>query len=161
MSEVLPFRAEEERIELVIERANRGDAEAGRDLLRECSTGLMTGHLSPKLADYLSDCLWSFVQDGIPLERALNVETDNVGGRPEEYDLFQVIATDVLLRRFAGMGKEAAAGWIEDEGGPKKRTVQTMRTEADLAKFESLDRDLLLHTAGRYAQKLVGVISEA
>lgn len=74
----------------LIKRAGHGDAEAGRELLKTISLRITGRQFDSPLFDYLADCLWQHLEDGVPLERALGVEEeDKKGGRPKKYDPVQ------------------------------------------------------------------------
>lgn len=151
---------EEEYLADTIRCAKEGDAEAGKELLQMVVVGLDQGNMPPDLAQYHADCLSDYVHRGIQLDRALNVEPEaSSGGRPS-WDDNEIIAVDVFLRKFANMGKEQAADWIEDNGGPRKRTVQNIRKRSNLPVIEAYDKDLLLHMAGSMRRNLAVVFAE-
>ena len=66
----------------LIKRAQQGDAEAGREILKEIVLAIDANRFDPLLFPFLAECLGLFLQDGIQLDRALCVEAVDQGGRP-------------------------------------------------------------------------------
>ncbi|MCP5263632.1 MAG: hypothetical protein H6929_19965 [Rhodoferax sp.] len=66
-----------------IRRAKGGDAEAGREAIHLCISGLYSGQLSEPLRFYLADCLNDFIA-GVPIERAMCLEIERARGRPAD-----------------------------------------------------------------------------
>ncbi len=138
-------------------RAKRGDAEAGKEALKTAVTALDTKDFNSPVIQYLARCLWDYVGNDIPLERALNVEDEpNKGGRKLKYDPVELMAVDVLLRYHAGMTPEEAIAWIDNNIGADRRTVQRIRVQ--YAPMEEMDRDLLLHSTGSLRKNLEDVL---
>lgn len=150
----------------LIERAEAGDATAGRELLRAISLGLTRGDLHPALARFHADCLWNHVQLGISLERALYVYRYQV--KAMAHDPVELAAVFELLVEFAGMKKGAAKSWIKTNIGASKQTTESAHAAVNLKALNTIDDsvvgqadssdaerdrrarylDLLLHTAG-------------
>lgn len=54
------------------------------------------GHFDSPLFPYLAINLRAYLDQGVPLERALGVESDaNPGGRPKKYDETAIAAVDI------------------------------------------------------------------
>ena len=150
----------------LIERAEAGDASAGRELLRAISLGLTRGDLHPTLAKFHADCLWNHVQLGISLERALYVYRYQI--KATAHDPVELAAVFELLVEFAGMKKGAAKSWIKTNIGASKQTTESAHAAVNLEALNTIDDsasgqadpheaeryrrarylDLLLHTAG-------------
>jgi len=163
----------EEIIQYEIERAEAGDATAGRDLLRTISLGLASGKLHPLLAAYHADCLWNHIQLGVSLERALHVYKYQI--KSSGFDPIELAAVYELLIEFAGMKKGEARDWIKNHIGANKKTVENAIAAVDVKTLDSLDLndaqqvntpdpklfrrerylDLLLHTAGSMRRVVV------
>lgn len=126
---------EKHELEL-ISRAKAGDAEAGRHILRRVTLLLDTKHLDSPLIPFLSECLREF-EEGVPIERALCVETDvSRGGRPRKYVPAEVAAVDILLRRECGLGLDESLSWIEASIGVGRKEAREYRKQYD-ANFNS------------------------
>lgn len=158
--------SEDEVFESQIERAKAGDASAGRGLLRSIARGLGDGSLHPLLAQYHADCLWSHVQLGVSLDRALHVYSYQV--QSTTFDPVELAAVFELLVEFGGMKKGVARAWIKTHIGASKKITENASAAVDiqaLDRFEPGDAgqtdpvdgggyrrarylDLLLHTAG-------------
>ena len=155
----------------LIERAERGNAEAGRELLESAAVRIYAKDYDWPVFPYLANCLLNFVQHGIRLERALNVEAKNLGGRPSEHDRAALAAVDILLRDHAQYKPEAALKWIMNNvDGVERRYLQKVRADYDSRYnkytdrnerlMESLNRDLLLHLSGSLRQKVAEVLTQ-
>lgn len=139
----------------LIKRAQQGDAEAGREILKEIVLAIGANRFDPLLFPFLGECLGLFLQDGIPLDRALCVEAVDQGGRPRKHDQLELAAVDILLRDHGGFSPEQAIIWIEEHVGVDRRTVQKARKVCD-ARYgkgptplmEALDLETLLHRSG-------------
>lgn len=139
----------------LIERAQCGDADAGREALYSAALALDAQRLDSPLIPFLAECLHEYI-DGVPLARALCVEKDNTGGRPPKYDKDEIAAVDILLRDYGGYSPEDAIAWIDEYIGADRRTVQRIREAydsrhnptADYPLMESVNRDGLLHLSG-------------
>jgi hypothetical protein len=161
----------------LIERAEAGDASAGRELLRAISLGLSRGDLHPTLARYHADCLWNHVQLGISLERALHVYKYQI--KAMAHDPVELAAVFELLVEFAGMKKGAARSWIKDHIGASKQTTESAHAAVNLKALDAFDDsmagqtdsrdaalyrrarylDLLLHTAGSMRRVVSEVVA--
>ncbi len=148
----------------MIERAQRGDAEAGRDALYSIALAIDAMQFDSLLLPYLSKCLLQF-NEGVPLERALNVEEIKTGGRPFKYDDTQLAAIDILLRDYADYAPEESITWIVENIGADRRKIQRLRiehdsryNEFDAPLMESLSKDLLLHLSGSMRENIAEVI---
>ena len=86
----------------LIEDAEAGDHEAGRELLSLCASGLRARTLSPVLSEYLAQHLEAYLEHDVPLERALCVEPERGRGRPADplpqWQL-ELAAFDMVLER--------------------------------------------------------------
>ena len=165
----------------LIARAQRGDAEAGSEILREIALAIDAGGFDPILFPFHAECLWLFMQ-GAPLDKALCVKADDRGGRPLKYDELALAAVDFLLRDHAKHSAEQANRWIEDRIGADRTIVQRARkahkpmeaariarikqqiedTTSDNRekKAKEADRDLLLHLSGSLRSKVAEAIFE-
>jgi hypothetical protein len=147
----------------LIRRANRGDADAGMEILRNIVLRIDHKDYNSPLFPYLAECLWSYLHDGIQLDCALNVEAENKGGRPG-YDWTELAAVDVLLRFYKGDPAGKAIDWIECNIGASKDTVSRMRAVYRLkhadAPFRRMDRETLLHFSGTFRQKVAKVLPQ-
>ena len=161
----------------LIERAEAGDATAGRELLRAISLGLSRGDLHPALARYHADCLWNHVQLGISLERALHVYKYQV--QATAHDPVELAAVFELLVEFGGMKKGAARSWIKTNVGASKQTTESAHAAVNLKALDAFDErmtgqgdspdaeryrrarylDLLLHTAGSLRRLVSDVVA--
>ena len=161
----------------LIERAEAGDATAGRELLRAISLGLSRGDLHPTLARYHADCLWNHVQLGISLERALHVYKYQI--KAMAHDPVELAAVFELLVEFGGMKKGAARSWIKNNIGAGKQTTESAHAAVNLKALDVFDEsaagkadspdaelyrrarylDLLLHTAGSMRRLVSEVVS--
>jgi hypothetical protein len=142
----------------LIARAQRGDAEAGCEILREIALAIDAGGFDPILFPFHAECLWLFMQ-GAPLDKALCVKGEDQGGRPRKYDELELAAVDILLRDHAKLSVEDANAWIGERIGTDRTTVQRVRKNHD-ARYnpeaqqkhqqlmEAADRELLLHRSG-------------
>jgi hypothetical protein len=150
---------------LLIERSHEGDAEAGREFLRQVVSAITAGRFDSPVFDALAKRLSLFLDGGIPLERALGVESEkDKGGTPATYDPIELAAVDLLLREHANFTKEAAIRWIEDKLGADRSTVMRCRKMCDsrynnapCPLMEVLGHDDLLHLSGslyRYIKRL-------
>ncbi len=73
----------EEFLRQLIERAHRGDADAGKEIIKLIVHCLDLKDYESPLFPYLAECLWNYGYHGVPLDRALNVEgVPKKGGRP-------------------------------------------------------------------------------
>jgi len=170
-TDVTPAEAE------LIERAEAGDATAGRELLRTISVGLTRGDLHPTLAKYHADCLWNHVQLGISLERALHVYRYQI--KATAHDPVELAAVFELLVEFADMKKGAAKSWIKANVGASKQTTESAHAAVNLKALNTIDDsvagqadpsevesyrkarylDLLLHTAGSMRKMVSELVS--
>jgi hypothetical protein len=163
-----PERFEQE----LIERAAKGDAEAGRELLESVAVRIYEKDYDSPVFPYLANCLLDFLQHGSRLDRALNVEAENLGGRRPKHDRTALAAVDILLRDHAHYKSEAALKWIMDNvDGVDRRYLQRARAEHDRRYnkhtdengrlMESLDLESLLHLSGSLRQKVAEVLPQA
>lgn len=155
--------------EELIRRASRGDAEAGKEILRTVALLIDAGQWTSPLFAFLADGLWEYTQHGIPLDRALCVEPESAsGGRPQKYNPDELAAIDIILRDHAGYGPEEAVRWIAERIGADRRTVQRIRREYDRRYnksaegplTESLSLDDLLQLSGNLRKNLEGVLPQ-
>ena len=152
----------------LIKHAQRGDEEAGREILYTIALAIDAGRFDSPLFPFLADCLILFARDGVPLERALCVERDrNPGGKPSKYDSTELAAVDILLRDHAGFSPEQAVTWIKENIGADRRTVQKRRPDYDGRYnpgsgplMESLDRETLLHRSGSLRKTVAQALSQ-
>ncbi|MFZ5620690.1 MAG: helix-turn-helix domain-containing protein [Pseudomonadota bacterium] len=149
--------------EELIRRASRGDAEAGREILRTVTLLIDAGQWTSPLFAFLADCLWEYTQHGIPLDRALCVEPEPAsGGRPQKYNPDELAAIDIILRDHAGYTPEKAVRWIAEKIGADKRTVHRIRRRYDKSAegplTESLSLDDLLQMSGSMRKNLDEVL---
>jgi hypothetical protein len=155
----------------LIEGAAKGDAEAGRELLESAAVRIHAKDYDSPVFPYLANCLLDYVKHGIRLDRALNVEEDNLGGRPPKHDRTTLAAVDILLRDHAQFKPEAALEWIRNNiDDIDRRYLQRVRAEHDSRYnehtgenerlMESLNRDLLLHLSGSLRQKVEEVLPQ-
>lgn len=152
----LPDTAEFHR--QLIERAHRGDADAGKEIIKLIVHYIDLKNYESPLFPYLAECLWAYGYDGVPLERALRVEGESKkGGRPA-YDPTALAAVDTLLREYAGYGSMHALNWIEDNIGADQRTMRRVRKDYDLWHKKAPDKDWLLHLSREYRQKVAEVL---
>ena len=150
----------------LIRRAEEGDPEAGRIALETIAGRIETRRYESPLFDYLATNIRAFLDDGIPLVRALGVEEEpNKGGRPRKYDKDELAAVDLILRDHANFGPEEAITWINANIHADRKLVRQLRREYDARynKFaerlaESLDLDVLLHMSGSMREKVAEVM---
>ncbi|HEX2237136.1 MAG TPA: hypothetical protein VHJ19_01980 [Gammaproteobacteria bacterium] len=150
----------------LIARAKAGDADAGKKILLNIALKIDLGQFDSELFPYLADCIWDFAYHGIRLDRALNVEAENKGGRPPKYETLELAAVDILLRDYANFRPEAALTWICENIGVDRRHMQRVRSEhdqrynkhTDKPLMESCERDFLLHLSGSLRQKVAEVL---
>ncbi|MDB4409320.1 hypothetical protein N9235_00700 [Gammaproteobacteria bacterium] len=158
---------EKEFEEYLIWRTERGDTEAGREILKSVASSITGMSL---LLDYHAKCLCQYAEEGVQLERALGVkeEEPDKGGRPKKYDELELAAVDILLRHHAGMGPEEAVNWIIKNIGADRRATQRIRKVYD-SKYnevtdeplmENLNYDLLLHMTGSRRKKVAEVLPQ-
>ena len=96
---VLSYEYERE----LIRRAESGDQEASRLILEELISHIDRKSFESPAFDYLASNLRLFLEEGIPLERALGIEADvNRGGRPRKYDDTEVAAGYISNKIFKG-----------------------------------------------------------
>jgi hypothetical protein len=154
-------RAITERFEKeLIERASQGDAEAGREILTNIALRIDQKDYDSPLFPYLAGCLWNYVHDGIPLDRALSVEAQNIGGRPP-HDHTALAAVDILLCDYSGYGRDGALAWIEEHIGVHKRTMRRIRRRSkSFYQNKERDKEDLLHLSGDYRQKVAEVLPQ-
>src|SRR5690242_12956668 len=130
----------------LIAEAERGDAEAGRQILRSIALTIEQEQFDPILFPFLAKCLWLFIE-GAPIAKALCVEDEpNEGGAPPTYDGLELAAVDMLLRECANLGKEKAIEWIENHIGADRLTVYRSRKKWPLER--TLICDDLLENSG-------------
>ena len=151
----------------VIEAANNGEDSYGREALEIIAERIERGLFDSPLFAYLATNLRAYLDQGVPLERALGVETDlNPGGRPKKYNDTEIAAVDIILRYHADFSSEEANIWIEKRIGADRRLVQRNRLEHD-SKYnssyaselmESLSLDDLLHLSGSMREKVAEVL---
>ena len=68
----------------VIEAANNGEDSYGREALEIIAERIERGRFDSPLFAYLATNLRAYLEQGVPLERALGVEPElNPGGRPK------------------------------------------------------------------------------
>jgi len=160
---------EKKYIERLIEGADKGNNDDGVEALRSAALAIETGQFDSPFLPYLADCIMKYVELGVPLERAFNVEAEpSRGGKPAKYDKIEIAALDILLRKYAGKSPEEAVDWIDQHVGPDRRYVQRLRKEHDSTYndttsqplMESLDRDILLHLVGAMRKNLAGVLPQ-
>ena len=109
----------------VIEAANRGEDVYGREALDIIAERIERGLFDSPLFAYLATNLRAYLDQGVPLERALCVEPDlNPGGRPKKYNDTEIAAVDILLPHQALFSPEEANIWIEERIGADRRLVQ-------------------------------------
>ena len=151
----------------VIEAANKGDDLFGREALEIIAERIERGLFDSPLFAYLATNLRTYLDQGVPLERALGVESDaNPGGRQKKYDETEIAAVDILLRYHADFSPEEANIWIEERIGADRRLVQRRRLEHDSTYnssyasglMESLSLDDLLHLSGSMREKVAEVL---
>ncbi len=148
----------------LIEDAKRGDAEAGKLILKSITQRIDNRNYDSPLFPYLAESLWEYL-DGMRLDRALNVEAVNPGGAPA-YDRIAIAAVDILLRDYAGYNRQAALTWIVDNIECSIDTARRSRREcdsrhnknADKPLMERLDKEMLLHLSRDYRQKVAEVL---
>ena len=123
---------------------------------------LMRGHWISPLFPFLAECLWLYVEQGVPLARALCVEGDkSAGGAPLKYDPIELAAVDLLLRDHAGFspaeavahrsGRTSALTVRPSQHGGRRLILVTGRPQAHSC--ESLSRDDLLRLSGSLREK--------
>jgi hypothetical protein len=151
----------------VIEAANNGEDSYGREALEIIAERIERGLFDSPLFTYLATNLRAYLDQGVPLERALGVETElNPGGRPKKYNDTEIAAVDILLRYHADFSLEQANIWIEERIGADRRFVQKRRLEHDSTYnssyaselMESLSLDDLLHLSGSMREKVAEVL---
>ncbi len=151
----------------IIEAANRGEDVCGREALLLIAERIERGSFDSPLFAYLATNLRAYLDQGVPLERALGVEPDlNPGGRPKKYNDTEIAAVDIILRYHANFSPEAANIWIEERIGADRRFVQKRRLEYDstynpsyaFELTESLSLDDLLHLSGSMREKVAEVL---
>ena len=162
---VLSYEYEQE----LIQRAESGDQEASRLILKELISHIDRKSFESPAFDYLASNLRLFLEEGIPLDRALGIESDvNRGGRPRKYDDTEVAAVDLILRDHAGKKAEGAINWIQENVGADRRYIQDRRKEYDSRynKFgakslmESRSLEDLLVLSGSLREKVAEVLPQ-
>ena len=68
----------------LIEDAKKGDQEAGLDLLRSLMSKIYSNQYDSPVFPYFAQCLRDFLDNGVKLERAFNIEKDEKRGRKKE-----------------------------------------------------------------------------
>jgi hypothetical protein len=154
----------------LIGRAENGEAEAGRQILRSIAVSIDAGQFDPILFPFLAKCLWLII-DGAPPDKALCIEEEkSKGGTPRVYDPDELAAVDILLRDYAKpeFSPEQAIAWIEEHIGADRRMVQRLRAKYD-ARYnqeaprlmEALDKETLLHRSGSLRPIVAQTLSDA
>tara|TARA_Y100000593_G_scaffold86828_1_gene166311 strand:- start:618 stop:1115 length:498 start_codon:yes stop_codon:yes gene_type:complete len=153
----------------LIQHADQGDSEAGRELLKIVASRIETREFDSPVFGHIASGIQAFLFEGVPLDRALGVESPpNKGGRPSKYDETELAAVDLLLRDHAHYAAEQAAEWIDEYIGADRRTVQRLRTAYDARynKFgadklmESLNRGDLIDLCGSMREKVAEVLPQ-
>jgi len=139
----------------LIRLAEEGEAYAGREILETIAESIDAGKLDVLLFRFLADKLWLYLQDGVPLERALGVEEFSQGGRKPHYSAIEILAVDTLLGQ-NGFSKERAIEWIEEYMGASRTTVQNIRR--DLKFTRDFDKRALLALAGSHRAVVAGIL---
>jgi hypothetical protein len=151
----------------LINAAKKGDDEAGRGVLNQIVSAVTAGRFNSPVFPYLAECLSLFLEDGVPLERALCVEVEGKDGRPP-YDAIELTAVYILLTEYGGKPVEQAIRWIMDAVGCSRDTVIRCRkhcrsryNKSGVPLMEALSREDLLELSDRLregvAQALSGV----
>ena len=110
---------------MLIEKAEAGDDEAGREILKSIALAIMGGRFDSQFFPFLADCLFEYLDDGISLERALCVEAvKNEGGKPAKYDKQELAAVAILLIEHMGYTPAQAKKWISREIGAGRTSVE-------------------------------------
>ena len=141
--------------EETILHANAGSETAGREALALIADRIDRRQFDSPLFDYLAQNLRLFLDEGLPLSKALRVEPRaKKVGRPRKYNETEIMAAFFLLRDHGPLGIEAAFDWISEQTGADRSTLQDIRGEYDGRKqgrkklMEALDVDLLWMMAG-------------
>ncbi len=142
----------------LIDEAEKGDAEAGIELIESIITDLYRS--DSDLLHWHAKKLEQITQ-GVPAARALCVEAERTKGRPPKWDPIRMIAVDQLLRRFADMSEKEAAEILEQQFGIDERTLRDYRKgiEHQLASTSNTglaggSKRHLISTAGDYVEKI-------
>jgi hypothetical protein len=115
----------------LIERAESGNAEAGRAVLQQIISAITAGRFDSPVLPFLAKCLSMFLHDGVGLERALCVEDEpSKGGARRKYDTIELAAVDILLRRHRQFSSEDAIKWTAENIGADRKTVHRARNES-------------------------------
>ena len=143
----------------LIARANRGDNEAGLEILRSLTHHIDTERFDSPLFPYLAEALFAFTQHCIPLERALGLEdeSNSKGGAPRKYDDLELAAVDAYLRYHAEFRAEAAIAFIHANIGADRRQIQRLRKKYTL---NNLAPRILLNCCGSMRKYLADVLPQ-
>ena len=145
-------------LQTLIDEAEKGDAEAGLELIESIITELYGSdsdllHWHAKKLEQITK--------GVPAGRALCVEAEQSKGRPAKWDPIRMNAVDQLLRRFADMSEKKAAEILEQQFGIDERTLRGFRkqVEHDLASTSNTglargSKRYLISAAGDYVEKI-------
>lgn len=151
-----------------IERALAGDAEAGREALRNAISAIDARRWDSPALPYLTEQLLKYLDHAIPLARALCVEEKKRGGAPRKHGEREIAAADILLRDYAGYKPEQANTWLREQTGIDRTQVQDIRkaydsrynTLADKPLADKLPYDFLLHCAPNLRENLLKVLPQ-
>ena len=130
--------------EETILHANAGSETAGREALALIADRIDRRQFDSPLFDYLAQNLRLFLNEGLPLSKALRVEPGaKKVGRPRKYNETEIMAAYFLLTDHGPLGIEAAFDWISEQTGADRSTLQDIRREYD-ARYRKQDRKKLM-----------------
>lgn len=154
----MDFLSTEEYEQETIDRALAGDHEAGIEALRLCRSGLDSGALSARLADYLAARLHD-VLEGIKPDRALCIAKGR--GKPPdplpEWRL-QLAAFAAILKERGYKPQQVAVAMCEARQNAFNRTLDNSDALKIAKILPKLGADHLLHLAGPYREILEGYL---
>ncbi len=152
-----------------LRRANAGEVDAAREALRIVRRKLDTEAPRDPVIEYLLSNLSSYLDEGIPLDKALGLERQpRKTGRKPKIDPLELGSADIILRQYCGYSPETACMWLEKTTGADRRTVQRNRKTYDASYAnrdtgplsESLDLELLLYNAGSLRKNVASVLPQ-
>lgn len=136
-----------------LERAKRGDPDAGKEALQICIAGLYANRLSEATRFYLAQCLID-VADGMKPTRALNIEEERGRGRPKDpfpdWEMPLAAFAALLHRRghIPARIEEAMSSARQTSTGKDLDPREARRIRKKYRSMESLDDDLLIQYCG-------------
>ena len=114
--------------EETILHANAGSETAGREALALIADRIDRRQFDSPLFDYLAQNLRLFLNEGLPISKALRIEPSaKKVRRPRKYNETEFMAAYFLLTDHGPLGIEAAFDWISEQTGADRSTLQDIR----------------------------------